>query len=135
VPSEYLESASTDGGTNPLHDAAKRGNLDLLKECLLNRLPVNQVDAAGGCGAQGGDRLPRELCPALGRPRRPPGLPPHAARCAAGPSTLLALHLRPSEQVQLNTANKLGDTPVCLAAQRGQVRGRGGMGRGGCSRD
>ena len=42
-----MESASDDGSTSPLHDAAKRGNIELLKECLVNRLPVNQMDPAG----------------------------------------------------------------------------------------
>ena len=47
IPSNLVESASADGSTSPLHDAAKRGNIDLLKECLVNRLPVNQMDPAG----------------------------------------------------------------------------------------
>ena len=78
VPSNYLEAAAHDGSTSPLHDAAKRGdkeliiaivivlvvifliiaimvffdnsisgNMELLKECLLNKMPVNQGDAAG----------------------------------------------------------------------------------------
>ena len=47
IPSNLVESASDDGSTSPLHDAAKRGNIDLLKECLLNKLPVNQMDPAG----------------------------------------------------------------------------------------
>jgi len=47
VPSNYLEATSHDGSTSPLHDAAKRGNLELLRECLLNKMPVNQGDAAG----------------------------------------------------------------------------------------
>ena len=47
VPSNYLEATSHDGSTSPLHDAAKRGNMELLRECLLNKMPVNQGDAAG----------------------------------------------------------------------------------------
>ena len=47
IPSNLVEAASGDGGTSPLHDAAKRGNIELLRECLVNRLPVNQLDPAG----------------------------------------------------------------------------------------
>ena len=47
VPSNYLETTAHDGSTSPLHDAAKRGNMELLRECLLNKMPVNQGDAAG----------------------------------------------------------------------------------------
>ena len=47
IPNNLVEDASGDGSTSPLHDAAKRGNVELLKECLSNRLPVNQPDPAG----------------------------------------------------------------------------------------
>ena len=48
VPSNMVESASGDtGGTGLMHDAAKRGNLELLRECLSNRMPVNQADPSG----------------------------------------------------------------------------------------
>ena len=32
---------------NPMHDACRRGHVDLLSECLANRAPVNSVDKAG----------------------------------------------------------------------------------------
>merc|ERR1712013_673392 len=35
IPSNLVEAASGDGGTSPLHDAAKRGNIELLRECLV----------------------------------------------------------------------------------------------------
>lgn len=47
VPSNYLETAGSDGSTSPLHDAAKRGNIEMVQECLLNKMPVNQGDPAG----------------------------------------------------------------------------------------
>ena len=59
-----METAGGEGSTGPLHDAAKRGNLELVRECLRfagyiifhhytnifcpsNRMPVNQTDPAG----------------------------------------------------------------------------------------
>ena len=59
-----VETAGGEGSTGPLHDAAKRGNLELVRECLRfagyiifhhytnilcpsNRMPVNQTDPAG----------------------------------------------------------------------------------------
>merc|ERR1712126_123626 len=47
IPSNMVENAVSDGNTGPLHDAAKRGNIELLRECLINRMPVNQADPAG----------------------------------------------------------------------------------------
>ena len=65
VPIIQVETAGGEGSTGPLHDAAKRGNLELVRECLRflwlyyfhhytnifccrsNRMPVNQTDPAG----------------------------------------------------------------------------------------
>jgi len=43
VPSNFLNASQSDfDGVNPLHDACKRGNLQLLQECLDNRfLKIN----------------------------------------------------------------------------------------------
>lgn len=50
VPANYL-THNNDGQVpfeqNPMHDAARRGNMDLLEECLMNKIPVNAVDMAG----------------------------------------------------------------------------------------
>jgi len=94
VPSNHLEVASTDGSTSPLHDAAKRGNMDLLKECLLNRLPVNQTDSAGNTAIHWAARAGHIHCL----------------------QELLCV-----QQVQLNNKNKLGDTAIKLAATHGQA--------------
>lgn len=32
---------------NPIHEAAKRGNLDFLNECIQNKINVNSLDKAG----------------------------------------------------------------------------------------
>ena len=32
---------------NPIHDACKRGNYELLVECLMNKVPINVQDKAG----------------------------------------------------------------------------------------
>ena len=55
VPSNFLQktSESTSSGDdepNPFHDACKRGNLELLEECLLNKVPINLLDKAGNSG-------------------------------------------------------------------------------------
>ncbi|XP_076464985.1 osteoclast-stimulating factor 1-like [Babylonia areolata] len=46
IPSNYVEE-NTESIDYPLHDAAKRGNIDFLKECLSNRVSVNGLDKAG----------------------------------------------------------------------------------------
>ena len=46
IPSNMVETLG-DSNTSPLHDAAKRGNLEMVKECLSNKMPVNQADPAG----------------------------------------------------------------------------------------
>lgn len=38
---------NTESVLNPMHDAAKRGNTDFLKECLENKVSVNSLDKAG----------------------------------------------------------------------------------------
>jgi len=94
VPSNYLEATSHDGSTSPLHDAAKRGNMELLRECLLNKMPVNQGDAAGNTAL-------------------------HWAARAGHMDIISALLTVP--QVQLNTSNKLGETPIKTAAMAGKA--------------
>ena len=70
VPSNYLEAAGTDGSTSPLHDAAKRGNIEMVEECLLNRMPVNQGDPAGARVQRPDDLSPQVTRPCTGRPGR-----------------------------------------------------------------
>lgn len=94
VPSNLLEDATSDGTTSPLHDAAKRGNLELLRECLANRVPVNQPDQAGNA-------------------------PLHwAARCGHADCVQELLSI---PQVLVSSKNRLGDTPLLLAAAHGHA--------------
>ena len=43
VPSNLLENLSSIS-SSPLHDAAKRGNIDLLKECLDNKEGTKEIN-------------------------------------------------------------------------------------------
>ena len=90
VPSNLLETVSNSSSSSPLHDAAKRGNTALLRECLANKMPVNQTDPAGNTAL-------------------------HWAAKAGQLECLLDLLAVP--QISINKTNKLGDTPALLAAQ------------------
>ena len=90
IPTNMVESASGDGSTGPMHDAAKRGNLELLRECLSNRMPVNQADPAGNSPLHWAARSGQLDC---------------------------LTELLGVAQIGLDKTNKLGDTPLILAAQ------------------
>jgi len=47
VPSNYVAEDITDSIDFPLHEAAKRGNLLFLNECLQNKIAINAQDTAG----------------------------------------------------------------------------------------
>ena len=88
VPANYVEE-STETVENPLHEAAKRGNVGFLRECLANSVSVNGLDNAG--------------CTPL-----------HWA-AAGGYEECLRLLLS-QNNVLINVQNKLGDTPLHQAA-------------------
>ena len=44
VPSNYLESEKSEAIDNPLHEAAKRGNIAFLQECIASKVSVNSLD-------------------------------------------------------------------------------------------
>ncbi|KAK6179875.1 hypothetical protein SNE40_012130 [Patella caerulea] len=46
IPSNYV-SEHTESIDYPLHEAAKRGNMDFMSECIANRVSVNGLDKAG----------------------------------------------------------------------------------------
>jgi len=47
VPSNYFAEDINSTVTLPMHEAAKRGNISFLEECLLTKIPVNQPDSSG----------------------------------------------------------------------------------------
>lgn len=91
VPCNYIEG-NAESIENPLHEAAKRGNLPFLQECLSNRVSVNGLDKSGSTplhwAASGGHH-----------------------ECA---KTLLEI-----PNCQVDVQNKLGDTPLHNAAWKG----------------
>ena len=53
VPANFVTAGGQVGpnsSDNAFHDACKRGNLELLEECLMNKVPVNVPDKAGNTG-------------------------------------------------------------------------------------
>lgn len=91
IPSNYVEE-NTESIDNPLHDAAKRGNVDFLNECIQNRVSVNGLDKAGAT-------------------------PLHWASHGGHIECLKTLLSIPNCEV--NVQNKLGDTPLHSAAWKG----------------
>jgi ankyrin repeat protein len=91
IPSNYVEE-NTESIDHPLHDAAKRGNMDFMRECLHNQVSVNGLDKAGSTplhwAAHGGH-----------------------SECL---QSLLAI-----KNCEVNVQNKLGDTPLHSAAWKG----------------
>ncbi|XP_046858813.1 osteoclast-stimulating factor 1-like [Xenia sp. Carnegie-2017] len=91
IPSNYVE-AHTEAVENPLHEAAKRGNINFLNECLGNKVSVNGLDKAG--------------CTAL-----------HwASQC--GHAECVDILLK-QNRIEINSQNKLGDTPLHSASWKG----------------
>ncbi|XP_002741727.1 osteoclast-stimulating factor 1-like, partial [Saccoglossus kowalevskii] len=88
IPSNYVEE-SAEAIDTPLHEAAKRGNLDFMNECLANGVSVNGLDKAG--------------CTAL-----------HWAAHGGHIECLTCLLSKPN--IQVNVQNKMGDTPLHSAA-------------------
>jgi ankyrin repeat protein len=85
---------------NPVHDAARRGNLEFMKECLQNGVSPTGLDISGNSplhwSARGGHlECVQEIIQ-------------------------LASKIQHSKQF-INAQNKLGDTPLHLAASRSHV--------------
>ena len=91
IPSNYVEE-NTESVDNPLHEAAKRGNLAFLEEGLANKVSVNGLDKAGSTPliwASHGGHL----------------------------SCMTVLLKQP--RCEINVQNKLGDTALHSAAWKG----------------
>ncbi|XP_031559692.1 osteoclast-stimulating factor 1-like [Actinia tenebrosa] len=93
IPSNYVEE-HTESVENPLHEAAKRGNIGFMQECLQNKVSVNGLDKSGST-------------------------PLHWA--AQGGHTECAKMLLSQPRVQVNVQNKLGDTPLHSASWKGHA--------------
>lgn len=78
---------------NAFHDGCKRGNLELVEECLTNKVPVNVPDKAGNTGL-------------------------HWA-CRGGHEDIIVRLLDLEKQIEVDIENRLGDTPLHLAALKG----------------
>lgn len=91
IPSNYV-GEHTESVDHPLHEAAKRGNLNFLNECLQNKVSVNGLDKSGSTAL-------------------------HWA--AHGGHIDCVMQLMQLPNCQLNVQNKLGDTPLHAAAWKG----------------
>ena len=91
IPGNYVETQS-ESIPNPLQEAAKRGNLEFLNECLQNKVSVNSLDKSGSTAI-------------------------HWA--ARGGHVECATALLKYPNIQVNVQNKLGDTPLHNAAWKG----------------
>eukprot|EP01135_Chromosphaera_perkinsii_P004048 Nk52_evm61s266 gene=Nk52_evmTU61s266 len=94
IPSNYVESDNAVQMDNPLHEAAKRGNLSFLQELIAARVSVNGLDRAGAT-------------------------PLHWA-CSGGHTECVEALLA-VPQVRVDVPNHLGDTPLHCAAWRGHT--------------
>lgn len=93
IPANYVEE-NTETVENPLHEAAKRGNLEFLTDCLANKLSPNGLDYAG--------------CTPL-----------HWAAAGGYLECVKALLLEAN--IVLDVQNKMGDTPLHQSAWKGQA--------------
>jgi ankyrin repeat protein len=93
IPSNYVQE-SMEQIDNPLHEAAKRGNINFLNECVGNRMSVNGLDKAGST-------------------------PLHWA--AHGGHVDCVQRLLSVPNCEVDVQNKLGDTPLHAAAWRGHA--------------
>ncbi|KAI6646644.1 Osteoclast-stimulating factor [Oopsacas minuta] len=91
IPGNYVETQS-ESIPNPLQEAAKRGNIEFLNECLQNKVSVNSLDKSGSTAI-------------------------HWA--ARGGHIECATALLRYPNIQVNSQNKLGDTPLHNAAWKG----------------
>lgn len=92
VPSNYMSEDNAGMIDFPLHEAAKRGNMDYLRESLSARVGINGLDKSGSTALY------------------------WAAHSGHGE---IAEELVKNSYTDLNMQNKLGDTPLHAAAWKG----------------
>uniref|UniRef100_A0ABI7YNR4 Osteoclast stimulating factor 1 n=1 Tax=Felis catus TaxID=9685 RepID=A0ABI7YNR4_FELCA len=92
TPSLEAVAEQAESIDNPLHEAAKRGNLSWLRECLDNRVGVNGLDKAGSTALYWA--------------------------CHGGHKDIVEM-LFTQPNIELNQQNKLGDTALHAAAWKG----------------
>lgn len=93
IPSNYVEE-STESVDHPLHEAAKRGNLGFMRECIINKVSANSLDKSGSTAL-------------------------HWA--AAGGHIECVVELLNLPHVEINVQNKLGDTAVHNSSWKGHA--------------
>ncbi|XP_061116028.1 osteoclast-stimulating factor 1 [Conger conger] len=91
IPSNYV-AEHAESIDNPMHEAAKRGNLSWLRECLDNKVGINGLDKAGNTALYWA--------------------------CHGGHKDVVDLLLGHAN-IELNQQNKLGDTAIHAAAWKG----------------
>ncbi|XP_029961103.1 osteoclast-stimulating factor 1 isoform X1 [Salarias fasciatus] len=116
IPSNYV-AEQAESIDNPMHEAAKRGNLSWLRECVDNKVGINGLDKAGNTalywGCHGGHRgnWKTDFCTIC------------TGSCCdtsafVSPSDVVEVLLS-QPNVELNQQNKLGDTALHAAAWKG----------------
>ncbi|XP_002126742.2 osteoclast-stimulating factor 1 [Ciona intestinalis] len=95
VPGNYVAEDIADSIDFPLHEAAKRGNVSFLTECLNNKVALNGIDKSGSTALH------------------------WAARGGHGECVEL---LTDNYLIDLNVKNKLGETPLHGAAWKSHAK-------------
>ncbi|CAJ0943968.1 unnamed protein product, partial [Mesorhabditis belari] len=92
VPANYVVSEQVEHLQNPLHEAAKRGNIEFLKECLQNEVSINSLDKSGSTALYWA--------------------------CHGGHVEMTS-YLLQNTKINILAKNKIGDTALHAAAWRG----------------
>jgi len=126
VPKTYLAMDSK--LATPLHDACRRGNLDLLEECLENHIPVNATDQAGNtplhwCAHSGNVECLRKLVEECGNmltyssKNRLGDTPLHMAAFKGHPGIIEILQKQPKGKIDFESKNGEGKTAIEIATE------------------